>query len=64
MYIYIPYIFFLSYYLPSCSITRDWIEFPVLCSRKPIVTALRTGLQVARELVLSQQFKVEPKRLG
>ena len=34
-YIYMQYIyiFFFSYYLLSCSILRDWIEFPVLCSR-------------------------------
>ena len=25
--------FFFSYYLPSCSVTRDWIEFPVLDRR-------------------------------
>ena len=29
--------FFLSYYLPSCSITRDWIEFPVLYSRTSLL---------------------------
>ena len=27
------YIFFFSYHFPSCSIPRDWIEFPVLYSR-------------------------------
>ena len=27
------YTFFFSYYLPSCSITSDWIESPVLYSR-------------------------------
>ena len=32
IYIYL-YIFLFSYYLPSCSITRNWIEFPLLYSR-------------------------------
>ena len=27
------YTFFFSYYLPSCFIPRDWMQFPVLCSR-------------------------------
>ena len=27
------YTFFFLYYLPSCYITRDWIQFPVLSSR-------------------------------
>ena len=27
------YMFFSSYYLPSCCIPREWIQFPVLYSR-------------------------------
>ena len=29
--------FFFSYYLPSCSSTTDWIEFPVLHSRTSLL---------------------------
>ena len=35
LYIYIHS--FLSYYLPSCSITSDWLEFPVLYSRTSLL---------------------------
>ena len=31
------YTFFFSYYLPSWSITSDWIEFPVLYSRTSVL---------------------------
>ena len=36
IYIYI-YTFFFSYYLPSCSNSRDWIQFPVLYSRTSLL---------------------------
>ena len=31
------YVFFFSYYLPSCSIPRDWIQLPVLYSRSSLL---------------------------
>ena len=31
------YTFLFSYFLPSCSIPRDWIEFPVLYSRTSLL---------------------------
>ena len=31
------HIFFFSYYPPSCSITNDWIEFPVLHGRTSLL---------------------------
>ena len=34
------YPFFFSYYLPSGSIPRDWIEFPVLYSRTSLLILL------------------------